>query len=53
MFYVAPELSTREERRRDKICFGEEIKGTKVTNSKTVLGSNLREDFGFRDNFFL
>jgi hypothetical protein len=34
------------------LCFGEEITGTKVTNSKTVLGSSLGEDVGFGDNFF-
>jgi hypothetical protein len=26
--------------------------GTKVTSPKTVLGSSLGENFGFRDNFF-
>jgi hypothetical protein len=34
------------------VRFGKEITGTKVTNPKTVLGSSLSEDFGFRDNFF-
>jgi hypothetical protein len=32
------------------VCFGEKITGTKVTNPKTVLGSSLGEDVGFRDN---
>jgi hypothetical protein len=33
------------------VSFGEEIIGTKVTNPKTVLGSSLGEDLGFRDNY--
>jgi hypothetical protein len=50
---VARKLSTIEERCQEKIvCFGDEITGTKVTNPKTVLGSSLGEDVGFRDNFF-
>jgi hypothetical protein len=32
------------------VCFGEEITGTKFTNPKTVQGSSLGEDAGFRDN---
>jgi hypothetical protein len=35
------------------VRFEEEITATEGTNPKTVLGSNLGEDFGFRDNFFL
>jgi hypothetical protein len=52
-FYATPKLSRREKRRRGKfVRFGEEIKGTEATNPKTVLGSSLGEDYGFRDNFF-
>jgi hypothetical protein len=53
MVSVAWKLSTVEERSLDKICFGEDIIGTKVTNPKSVLVSNPGEDFGFRDNFFV
>jgi hypothetical protein len=55
IFSVARKISTIEERRQDIIiCFGEEVTGTKVTDPKTVVGSSLGEDVGFRDgNFFL
>jgi hypothetical protein len=40
-----------EEWRKNKIvCFGENITGTKITDLKTVLGSSLSEDIGFRDD---
>jgi hypothetical protein len=45
---------TNHDRKNKIVCFGEEITGTKVTNPKTVLGSSLGADVGFRDhNFFL
>jgi hypothetical protein len=47
-FAVARKVSTVEEWRQCKICFGEEIIGTKVRYPKTAVGSNLCEDFGFR-----
>jgi hypothetical protein len=50
MVSVGWKLCTIEERRKEKNCFGEEITGTMVTNPKTVLGSSLGEDVGFRDN---
>jgi hypothetical protein len=49
MVSVARELSTIEEGGGIN-CFGKEITGTKVTNSKTVLDSSLGEDVGFRNN---
>jgi hypothetical protein len=50
---AAQKLSTIEERRQDKTCFGEKTIGTKITNPKTDLGSSPGEDVGFRDSFFL
>jgi hypothetical protein len=50
MVSVARKLSTTEWRKKN-VCFSEDITGTKVTNPKTVLGSNLSEDFEFRDFF--
>jgi hypothetical protein len=42
-----------EERHQAKFArFGEEITGTKVTNTKSVLESSLGQVVGFRD-FFL
>jgi hypothetical protein len=43
MVSVARKLSMREERCQGKICFGEEIAGTKVTDPKTVLGLSPTE----------
>jgi hypothetical protein len=37
---------------KEQNCFSEEITGTEVTDLKTVLGSSLDEDVGFRDNNF-
>jgi hypothetical protein len=51
MVSVAWKLSTIE-RRKEQYCFGEEITRTKVTNPKTISGSSLDEDAGFRDNNF-
>jgi hypothetical protein len=43
--------ATKKKGAKNKIlCFGEEITETKVTNLKTVLGSSLGEDIGFKDN---
>jgi hypothetical protein len=53
MVSVAWKLSTAEEWRLDKDCFGEEIAGTKVTNRKSVMVSSPGEDVRFRDNLFL
>jgi hypothetical protein len=54
MVSVTRKLSTIKKDSRNKIvCFGEEITGTKITNPKTVLGSSLGKDVGFRVNFFL
>jgi hypothetical protein len=47
---VAWKLSTVEGR-KEYFFFGQDITGTKVTNSKSVLGSSFGED-GFRDNNF-
>jgi hypothetical protein len=52
MVSVAEKLSTIEKWHKEQNCFSEEITGTEVTNLKTVLGSNLDEDVGFRDNNF-
>jgi hypothetical protein len=51
MVHVARKLNTIEEQGKDQIVhFGKEITGTKVTSPKTVLGSSLGEDVGFRNN---
>jgi hypothetical protein len=47
---VARKLITIDDAKNKIACFGEEITGTKFTNLKTVLGSRLGKDVGFRDN---
>jgi hypothetical protein len=50
---VARQISTIEELYQDQIvCFSGKIKGAKVTNPRTVLGSSPGEDVGFRNNNF-
>jgi hypothetical protein len=53
MISVARKISKRKNVANAKfVGFGEEIRGTTVTNPKTVLGTSLGEEVVFRDNFF-
>jgi hypothetical protein len=47
---AAQKISMIEEWRHGKLVRLDEIKRSKVTNTKTVLDSNIGKDFGFRDN---
>lgn len=52
--YARPKLSKHEERRQGRfVRFGEDCRNQGHKHQKTVLGSSVGKDFGFRDNFFV